>query len=79
MKKNPAIKSALLVLSVALLSLGSCKKENILLDNELEFAKLEAITIASTSAISGFGNTSDSLYAMEACKKGNKKIISPFC
>jgi hypothetical protein len=29
MKKNPAIKSALLVLSVALLSLGSCKKENI--------------------------------------------------
>jgi hypothetical protein len=73
MKKNPSIKSALLVLSVALLSLGSCKKENILLDNELEFAKLEAITIASTSAISGFGNTSDSLYAMEACKKGNKK------
>ena len=45
MKKNPAIKSALLVLSVALLSLGSCKKENILLDNELEFAKLEAIDV----------------------------------
>ncbi|SDL81544.1 Putative beta-lactamase-inhibitor-like, PepSY-like [Daejeonella rubra] len=73
MKKNTQIKSALLLLSVALMSLGSCKKDTISLDNELEFAKLEAITISSTSAISGSGNTSDSLYAMEACKKGNKK------
>jgi hypothetical protein len=73
MKKNTQIKSALLVLSVALMSLGSCKKDTISLDNELEFAKLEAITISSTSAISGSGSTSDSLYAMEACKKGNKK------
>jgi len=73
MKKNTQIKSALLVLSVALVSLGSCKKDTISLDNELEFAKLEAITISSTSAIAGSGNSSDSLYAMEACKKGNKK------
>ena len=73
MKKNTQIKSALLVLSVALMSLGSCKKDTISLDNELEFAKLEAITISSTSAIAGSGNSSDSLYAMEACKKGNKK------
>lgn len=73
MKKNTQIKSALLVLSVALMSLGSCKKDTISLDNELEFARLEAITISSTSAITGSGNSSDSLYAMEACKKGNKK------
>lgn len=73
MKKNTQIKSALLVLSVALMSLGSCKKDTISLDNELEFARLEAITISSTSAIAGSGNSSDSLYAMEACKKGNKK------
>jgi hypothetical protein len=73
MKKNTQIKSALLVLSVALMSLGSCKKDTISLDNELEFAKLEAITISSTSAIAGAGNTSDILYAMEACKKGNNK------
>ena len=55
------------------MSLGSCKKDTVSLDKELEFAKLEAITISSTSAISGSGSTSDSLYAMEACKKGNKK------
>jgi len=73
MKKNTQIKSALLIFSVALMSLGSCKKDTVSLDNELEFAKLEAITISSTSAISGSGSTSDSLYAMEACKKGNKK------
>jgi hypothetical protein len=72
MKKNTQIKSALLVLSVALISLGSCKKDSFSIDNELEFAKLEAITISSTAAIAG-GSTSDSLYALEACKKGNKK------
>lgn len=74
MKKQTQIKSALLLLSVALLSLGSCKKDSMSLDNELEFAKLEAITIASTSALGSSNSGSpDSLYAMEACKKGNKK------
>jgi hypothetical protein len=43
------------------------------LDDELQFVKLEAITISSTSAVSGSGNATDSLYAMDACKKGNKK------
>lgn len=73
MKKQTHFKSALLVLSVALLSLGSCKKDSMSIDNELEFAKLEAITISSTSALGTSYGTSDSLYAMEACKKGNKK------
>lgn len=78
MKKYTQIKSALLVLSIALLSLSSCQKDAISLNDELEFAKLEAITISSTSAISGSGNTTDSLYAMEACKKGNKKTSVEF-
>ena len=60
---------------MAFLGLSSCKKDNLLsADNELQFAKLEAITISSTSAIKGSAVTSDSLYAMNACKKGNKKI-----
>ena len=78
MKKYTQIKSALLVLSIALLGLSSCQKDSISLNDELEFAKLEAITISSTSAISGSGNTTDSLYAMEACKKGNKKTSVEF-
>lgn len=78
MKTNTHIKSALLGLSIALLSLGSCQKDKLTLDNELEFAKLEAITISSTSAIAGSGSSSDTLYAMGACKKGNKKISMEF-
>jgi len=59
---------------MAILSLSSCKKDNgPALDEELQFAKLEAITISSTTAIKGSGSTTDSLFAMEACKKGNKK------
>lgn len=74
MKRHTQIKSTLLVLSMALLGLSSCQKENALsADNELQFAKLEAITISSTSAIKGSVGSSDSLYAMSACKKGNKK------
>jgi hypothetical protein len=74
MKRYTNIKSAILVVSMAILSLSSCKKDNALsLDEELQFAKLEAITISSTTAIKGSGSTTDSLYAMEACKKGNKK------
>jgi hypothetical protein len=73
MKKQTQLKGALLLLSIALLSLGSCKKDSMSIDNELEFAKLEAITISSTSALGNSYGNSDSLYAMEACKKGNKK------
>ncbi|MBM3402055.1 MAG: hypothetical protein FJY21_07050 [Bacteroidetes bacterium] len=74
MKRYTQLKSAILVAGIAILSLSSCKKDNTLaLDDELQFAKLEAITISSTTAIKGSGNSSDSLFAMEACKKGNKK------
>ena len=74
MKRFTHIKSSILVLSMALLSLNSCNKDNTLsLDSELRFAKLEAITISSTSAIRGSEGSTDTLYAMEACKKGNKK------
>lgn len=78
MKTHTQIKVALLGLSIALLSLTSCQKDQVTLDNELEFAKLEAITISSTSAIAGSGNSSDTLYAMGACKKGNKKTPVEF-
>lgn len=73
MKRQTQLKSALLVLSIALMSLASCKKDAMVLDNELEFAKLEAITIASTSALGSNFRSTDSIYAMGACKKGNKK------
>jgi hypothetical protein len=65
MKKQTQFKSALLVLSIALMSLGACKKDSMSIDNELEFAKLEAITISSTSALGSSFGPSDSLYAME--------------
>ncbi|MFZ4102571.1 MAG: PepSY-like domain-containing protein, partial [Sphingobacterium thalpophilum] len=62
------------IVSMGILTLSACKKDNVLsLDDELQFVKLEAITISSTSAVSGSGNATDSLYAMDACKKGNKK------
>jgi hypothetical protein len=74
MKRFTTIKNAILVVSMGILTLSSCKKDNtVSLDDELQFARLEAITISSTSAIGGSGNASDSLYAMGACKKGNKK------
>lgn len=73
MKKQTQFRSALLVLSLALMSLGSCQKDSMSIDNELEFAKLEAITISSTSALGSSFGPSDSLYAMGACKKGFKK------
>jgi len=78
MKTNTTIRGALLGLSIALLSLSSCQKDKLTLDNELQFAKLEAITISSTSAIAGSGTSSDTLYAMEACKKGNRKTPVEF-
>jgi hypothetical protein len=73
MKKQTQFRSALLVLSLALMSLSSCQKDSMSIDNELEFAKLEAITISSTSALGSSFGPSDSLYAMGACKKGFKK------
>jgi hypothetical protein len=74
MKRYTTIKNAILIVSMGILTLSACKKDNTLsLDDELQFARLEAITISSTSAIGGSGNASDSLYAMGACKKGNKK------
>lgn len=74
MKGYTQIKGALLVASIVILSLSSCKKDNSFsMDDELQFAKLEAITISSTTSIKGSGSTTDSLFAMEACKKGNKK------
>jgi len=74
MKRYTNIKSIILVVSMAILSLNSCKKDNtVSLDDELQFAKLEAITISSTTAIKGSGSSTDSLFAMDACKKGNKK------
>lgn len=78
MKTHTQIKVALLGLSIALFSLTSCQKDNVAMDDELELVKLEAITISSTSAIVGSGNTSDMLYAMGACKKGNKKTPVEF-
>jgi hypothetical protein len=74
MKRYTTFKNALLIVSMGILTLSACKKDNVLsLDDELQFVKLEAITISSTSAVSGSGNATDSLYAMDACKKGNKK------
>lgn len=74
MKRFTQIRSALLILSMALLGLSSCKKDGTFTtDSELQIAKLEAITISRTSVIKGSGVASDSLYAMAACKKGNKK------
>ena len=74
MKRYTTFKNALLIVSMGILTLSACKKDNVLsLDDELQFVKLEAITISSTSAVSGSGNGTDSLYAMDACKKGNKK------
>jgi hypothetical protein len=78
MKTNKHIQSAIFFLSIALLGFSSCQKEALTADQELEFAKLEAVTISSTSAIAGSGNSIDSLYAMEACKKGNKKTAIEF-
>lgn len=79
MKTNTHIKTVLLgFLSIALISLGSCQKDKLTLDNELQYAKLEAITISSTSAIAGSGSSSDTLYAMDACKRGNKKTPVEF-
>lgn len=79
MKTNTHIKTALLgFLSIVLISLGSCQKDKLTLDNELQYAKLETITISSTSAIAGSGSSSDTLYAMGACKRGNKKTSVEF-
>ncbi|SKB91683.1 PepSY-like domain-containing protein [Daejeonella lutea] len=78
MKTNTHLKNAVLILSIALLGMTSCEKENIRGDEELANLKLTAVTISSTAAVTGAKGATDSLYAMDVCKKGDKKVAVEF-
>lgn len=78
MKTNSNFKAAMLLLCVALLGLTSCDKERIDNDEELQNLKLSAVAISSTSAVVGATGSADSLYAVGACKKDDKKVAVEF-
>lgn len=78
MKTNTHLKSAILILSIALLGLTSCEKDKVSGDEELANLKLTAVTISSTTAVTGATGAKDSLYAVDACKKGDKKVAVEF-
>lgn len=78
MKTNTHFKSAILILSIALLGLSSCEKDNLRDDEELANLKLTAVAISSTSAVTGATGATDSLYAVNACNKGDKKVSVEF-
>jgi hypothetical protein len=75
MKTAIKIKSVLLAAVIAV-SFSSCKKDQILeTDQEAALAELGAVAIASTSSVSGvvLTSSSDSIYAINACKKDKKR------
>ncbi|MES3017537.1 MAG: PepSY-like domain-containing protein [Bacteroidota bacterium] len=78
MKTNTHFKTAILILSIALLGLTSCEKDNLRGDEELSNLKLTAVTISSTTAVTGASGATDSLYAVDACKKGDRKVSVEF-
>lgn len=78
MKTNTHLKTAILYLCIALLGLSSCEKDSLRGDEELSNLKLTAVTISSTSAVMGASGATDSLYALDACKKGDKKVSVEF-
>lgn len=78
MKTTKHLKNAMLILSIVLLGLASCEKEKLRDHQELSDLKLTAVALSSTSAISGATGATDSLYAVDACKKGDKRVLVEF-
>ena len=75
MKTAIKIKSVLLAAVIAV-SFSSCKKDqNLETDQEIALAELGAVAITSTSSISGVvaTNSTDSIYAIDACRKDKRK------
>ena len=75
MKTAIKIKSVLLAAVIAV-SFSSCKKDQVLeTDQEAALIELGAVAIAPTSSISGVVTTSssDSIYAINACRKDKKR------
>ena len=75
MKTAIKIKSVLLAAVIAV-SFSSCKKGQVLeTDQEAALIELGAVAIAPTSSISGVVTTSssDSIYAINACRKDKKR------
>ncbi|MDB5013623.1 MAG: hypothetical protein JWQ25_1825 [Daejeonella sp.] len=72
--KTKHSKPVFLIMIGALLSFASCKKDTSLTADEAsKLSASEAIAIASTSSITGDVSTTDSVYVVEGCKRGNDK------
>lgn len=66
-------KPVFLIIIGALLSVASCKKDTSLTaDDTSKLSASEAIAIASTSSITGDASSTDSVYVVEGCKRGNE-------
>lgn len=65
-------KPLFLIMIGALLSFASCKKDTSVTSDQASLSS-EAIAIASTSSITGDVSTTDSVYVVEGCKRGNDK------
>jgi hypothetical protein len=75
MKTAIKIKSLLLIAAIAV-SFSSCKKDqNLETDQSAILEQLGAVAITSTNSVSGVQttNSTDSIYAINACKKDRKK------
>lgn len=78
MKTKTHLKSAMLILCVALMGLTSCEKDRLTSDDELQGLKATAVAVSTTAAVTGASGTTDSLYAVDACKKGDKRTSVEF-
>ncbi|MDB5118913.1 MAG: hypothetical protein JWN56_131 [Sphingobacteriales bacterium] len=56
-----------------LLSFASCKKDTAVTADQTSLSASEAIAIASTNSITGNTSSTDSVYVVEGCKRGNDK------
>lgn len=72
MKNKTKIHRLLLLLSAALFSFSACKKDVSESDQELS-AREEAIAVSASGTALSSASTSDSVYVMKACPKGNKR------
>lgn len=78
MTRSTNIFNFCLVLFGILFAFSSCKKDEATEAPTEEGARQEAIAFTVNSSISGSWNTTDSLYVMEGCKQGNRKVESSF-
>lgn len=75
MKTIHSLNKALIAATAVLMIFSSCQKEPGAEPESPSFQSENAIAVAASVTADGSTNTSDSIYAVDACKRDDKKII----